>query len=675
MLEWIFGRKTHRRPERWEALQARFDKVSQATDLGVWFCDLPFGELTWNAKTKQHFWMPENARVTIEDFYEHIHPEDRERTRYAIEHSIEARQSYDIEYRTIRPAEPNQWKWIRAVGWTDYDASGKPTRFDGITLDLTEAKSREEKLKASEIRFRNLADSIPQIAWTTDAAGAMSYVNQNWTDYTGTKLEDIVQSGGIDLVHPDDREIVMLNWQAALSERKGFETEARLKSKSGEYEWFLMRGNAIKNSRGEVEHWFGTNTNIHDQRRSYEILKTINDVGQNISAELDLTSLVQAVTDAATKITGAEFGAFFYNELNEKGESYMLHTISGVPREAFAQFPMPRNTLVFEPTFRNLGVVRSNDITKDPRYGKSNPYYGMPKGHLPVVSYLAVSVVSRSGEVIGGLFFGHSKPGIFTAREEEIVKGLSAQAAIAIDNAKLFRASETAVRVRDEFLSIASHELQTPLTGLSLSIQLRLRDLKRNNAEAFSQEKLEKIFLDQEAFLKRLNRLVNDILDVSRMTKGKIEFHKERFDLSEAVSELVERFQVTTDAQGVALTLHCQPALVGVWDRFRIEQALLNLLTNAIRYGNKKPIHVEVLKEGALAVVKVKDHGMGIHAKDQGRIFNRFERAISKNEVSGLGLGLFITDEIVKAHEGNIRVVSSPGQGAEFIVSLPLSGE
>ena len=133
-----------------------------------------------------------------------------------------------------------------------------------------------------------------------------------------------------------------------------------------------------------------------------------------MASDLDRDKVVQAVTDAATELTTAEFGAFFYNVINEAGESYTLYTISGVPREAFSKFPMPRNTEVFEPTFKGIGVVRSADITKDPRYGHNPPYHGMPPGHLPVRSYLAVPVKGRSGNVIGGLFFGHSEPGRFS---------------------------------------------------------------------------------------------------------------------------------------------------------------------------------------------------------------------------------------------------------------------
>jgi two-component sensor histidine kinase len=183
-------------------------------------------------------------------------------------------------------------------------------------------------------------------------------------------------------------------------------------------------------------------------REDAQILEALYRVGATVSAELDLGRAVQVVTDAATELTGAAFGSFFYNVLDERGESYMLYTLSGVPRDAFSKFPMPRNTAVFGPTFRGEGIVRSDDITKDPRYGKNDPHRGMPEGHLPVRSYLAAPVVSRSGEVLGGLFFGHPEPGVFTERAERILAGIAPQAAIAIDNARLYQAAQLEIAER-----------------------------------------------------------------------------------------------------------------------------------------------------------------------------------------------------------------------------------
>lgn len=184
---------------------------------------------------------------------------------------------------------------------------------------------------------------------------------------------------------------------------------------------------------------------LNDQKR---LLETLNRTGAGVAAELDQEALVQMVTDAGVELTGAQFGAFFYNVSDDGEESYMLYALSGVDRSAFSNFPMPRKTEVFAQTFAGGGIVRSDDITADPRYGKNAPYEGMPEGHLPVRSYLAVPVVSRSGEVLGALFFGHADPARFSAHHEKLMDGLAGQAAIALDNAQLYRSAQREIEER-----------------------------------------------------------------------------------------------------------------------------------------------------------------------------------------------------------------------------------
>ena len=218
---------------------------------------------------------------------------------------------------------------------------------------------------------------------------------------------------------------------------------------------------------------------VLEAREESHTLDSLNRIGIAVAAEHDLQRLVQMVTDAGVELTHAAFGAFFYNIIDEKGEAYTLYTLSGVPREAFEKFPMPRNTAIFEPTFRGTATMRSADILADPRYGHNPPYNGMPKGHLPVRSYLAVPVMSRSGEVLGGLFFGHSQPGVFTARAERLITGLAAHTAVAIDNARLHAASQREIAAR----SVAEEELQRVNQNLEQRIEERAAELTASAAK------------------------------------------------------------------------------------------------------------------------------------------------------------------------------------------------
>ncbi|MBO0797272.1 MAG: GAF domain-containing protein, partial [Blastocatellia bacterium] len=343
-----------------------------------------------------------------------------------------------------------------------------------------------------------------------------------------------------------------------------------------------------------------------------EALETINKIGQMLSAELDLQQLVQALTDAGTEITDAQFGSFFYNVKDERGSFYKLYTLSGALRDHFANFPMPRVTELFAPTYRGDGVIRIDDVKKDPRYGKNLPFSGTPKGHLPVMSYLAVPVVSRSGEVIGALFFGHSRPGVFTERHERLVTGLAGQAAIAMDNARLYEAArkarqeaETANRLKDEFLATVSHELRTPLNAIfGWSRLLRTGRLDKANAS----HAVEIIVRNAKA----QEQIIEDILDVSRIITGKIRLTVSPIEIAPAIEAAIDSLRPTADARGVELlTMLDSGSNIVLGDTNRLQQVVWNLLSNAIKFspeGGRVQIVLQRIDSNHLEII-VSDTG------------------------------------------------------------------
>ncbi|VVM38252.1 hybrid sensor histidine kinase/response regulator [Pseudomonas fluorescens] len=231
---------------------------------------------------------------------------------------------------------------------------------------------------------------------------------------------------------------------------------------------------------------------------------------------------------------------------------------------------------------------------------------------------------------------------------------------------------EQAVRMRDDFMSIVAHEVRTPLNGLILETQLRKMHLARDNAAAFTLEKMHAMVDRDERQIKSLIRLIEDMLDVSRIRTGKLSIRPTRFDLSALVRNFLQNFAPQIDAAESAVTLDAEHPVEGNWDEFRIEQVISNLLTNALRYGAKSPINVKVYSENDQARVEVCDQGIGIGEENQKRIFQQFERVTAKHAVAGLGLGLFISEQIVTAHGGTITVESRIGEGALFRVCLPL---
>ncbi|MBB3527100.1 ATP-binding protein [Rhizobium sp. BK456] len=452
---------------------------------------------------------------------------------------------------------------------------------------------------------------------------------------------------------------------------------------------------------------------LRERTRALEIL---NRAGADLARANDLEKVVQLVTDAGVELTGAQFGAFFYNVINPSGESYMLYTLSGVPREAFSKFPMPRNTAVFAPTFLGEGIVRSADITQDSRYGKNEPRRGMPEGHLPVRSYLAVPVISRTGEVIGGLFFGHADIGVFDAASESGLAGLAGEAAVAIDNARLFDAAQRELQERRR----AEEALKELNANLEHLVKQKTEELTQN-AEALRQaQKLEAIGqltggvahdfnnllqiivgnldtltrnLPPEAG--RLRRAASQAMNGARraaaLTQRLLAFARRQpldpkpidtNSLIRGMSELLHRT--------LGEIYHIEVVLAaGLWkveaDPNELESALLNLAINArdaMPDGGKLTIetfnaqldeayassHAEVIP-GQYTAISVSDTGTGMDTETLSHVFEPF--FTTKDQGKGTGLGLSQVYGFVKQSKGHVKIYSEVGEGTTVKIYLP----
>jgi PAS domain S-box-containing protein len=457
---------------------------------------------------------------------------------------------------------------------------------------------------------------------------------------------------------------------------------------------------------------------VHDERLALEVL---NRAGSALAFETDLQRLVQIVTDAGVELSGAEFGAFFYNVTNDAGDSYMLYTLSGAPMEAFLKFEMPRNTELFAPTFSGEGIVRSDDITKDPRYGKNAPLKGMPEGHLPVRSYLAVPVVSRSRGIIGGLFFGHGMPGMFSERSERGLTGLAAEAAVAIDNARLSQDMRREISQRKQ----AQEALVELNATLEKQVSERTEQLRRNEEALRQSQKMEAVGqltggvahdfnnllqviignLDtlqrnlpiESARLQRAMRhAMNGARRAASLTQRLLAFSRRQaldpkpLDVNVLVNGLSEMIHRTLGEMIAVETV----LGAGLWrveaDPNELEAAILNLAVNArdampkggrltLETGNAHideayvAAHREVVA-GQYMVISVTDTGVGMDGKIVAQAFEPF--FTTKPVGKGTGLGLSQVYGFVKQSGGHVKIYSEVGQGTAVKIYLPrLTGE
>jgi PAS domain S-box-containing protein len=587
-----------------------------------------------------------------------------------------------------------------------------------------------EALRESEDHHRHAVELNPQVVWTSRPDGQLDHVAHRWMEWTGTTG---LGSSWADATHPEDQERSFAVWGQAISSGEPYDIEHRIRLINGDHHWMHSRAYPRRNASGAIVKWYGTTEDIHERKRAEEelrqsrdrlaaeshALEVLNRTGAQVAAELDVGRLVQLVVDAGVELTGAAFGAFFYGADAEDGQRMMLYALSGAPREAFSNFGMPRATQIFAPTFEGKGILRVDDITADPRYGHNAPYSGMPEGHPPVRSYLAVPVASRDGSVIGGLFFGHPDAGMFGERSEHAMAGLAAQAAIGLDNARLFQDAQREVAER--------RRTEDALRELNTTLEERVATAVEERAqieEALRQaQKMEAVGQLTGGIAHDFNNLLTGIMGSLELMQRKIQQGK--------ISEIDRYIHVaTTSADRAAALTHrllafsrrqpldprtVEPArLIGsmedllrrtmgeaieieirtapdAWpalcDPHQLESAILNLAINArdampdggllvIEIGNVDLNQATLAEQrdvapGQYVCISVSDTGTGMTPDVISRAFEPF--FTTKPLGQGTGLGLSMIYGFARQSLGGVRIESQPGQGSTIRIYLPRS--
>jgi PAS domain S-box-containing protein len=502
------------------------------------------------------------------------------------------------------------------------NAQGLVTGVLAVIFDVTGLVQARDKAINSEARLQTLAATIPQIAWRTDVQGLATYFNLNWMMKTGKELEDSLGDKWIEVIHPEDRESTLTQWKKALAGEEEYHVEYRIRMADGSYRWHLARAVPVLNKSGHILEWIGAATDIDDQKRAkleYERSVDVSPAILWITGQDGSCSYLSKQWFEFTGQTEEEALGYGWLEMTHPDDKKRTHDIYKTANDSQKPFYAEYRLKTKDGSYR-WAIDAGN-----PRYDHNGNYLGYA----------------------GSVFDIHD----LKTYEVEL---------------------REALRSRDEFLSIASHELKTPLTSLKIQSQLQQRLLKRKDPRVYSEENITEIVQLMDKQVSKLSRLVDDMLDVARIRSGHLRIQREEFDMHTLVLEVMDRLkgQFEDSRSPIPVTI-VEGDVKGCWDRLRIEQVVINLLTNALRYGNKKEVEVRILDKKESVCLEVLDHGIGISEGSKIRIFDRFERSINSNEVSGLGLGLFITKQIVLSHQGKVWVESELGKGSCFYVELP----
>jgi PAS domain S-box-containing protein len=679
---------------------SRLQVALAAGRLGDWRWDAASDLVTLGERSAAIFGLPAETPLDWNALRARLDPSDREAVRRAVLQAFAGQSDLDLECRLLD--EGGEARWVALVGRADY---AEPSRREsvlgltGVAQDISTRKAAEDTLRQSEEVLRALANTIPQLAWMAQADGAIVWFNERWFNYTGTTPDQVVGSGWQSTCEPSVLPAVMERWRATIRSGNPFEMEYPIRGADGKYRWFLTRVNPVRDRHGLVARWFGTNTDVDEVKRAEQalreeshVLELLNSTGSALASTRDLRSLLQAAADAATGIAGARHGAFLYHgREGTDGKLFSLYTVSGASTAEFEPFGETGPTALFAPGLADQAVVRADDITQDQRFQGVSPF-GLPAGHPPVRSYLAVPVVAHSGEVLGTMFFGHPEPGVFTERTERIVSGIAAQAAVAIDNARLYEAAQRAAeerkvllenerlarldaertsQMKDEFLATLSHELRTPLSAILGWAQV----LRRGGRD---QNDLQKGLQTIERNARAQAQLIEDLLDMSRITSGNVLLDMQAVAPAGFIDAAIETVRPAADAKNIRIEKHYvdDPGTIA-GDPARLQQVVWNLLSNAIKFTPRDGlVEIVLARSDNNVAITVRDNGAGIKPEFITHVFERFRQADASmtRRHGGLGLGLAIVKHLIEQHGGTVRAESAgEGRGSSFTIELPLA--
>lgn len=602
-----------------------------------------------------------------------VHPDDRERTRACWRAAIAEKGIYDLEYRLRR--HDGEYHWHKSRGVPIRDAQGEVVKWFGTDTDIEDQKRAVEELKRSEARFRHLANAMPQIVFTARPDGSADFFNRRWHDYTGLPEGEVSAESWLTALHPDDCTPCVTEFEHRHQRGEPFEMELRLREgRTGSYRWHLARTVPIRDGSGNITAWYGTSTDIHDRKSAEDATKFLAAASASLAAVVDYESTLQKVASLAVPHF-ADWSAV--DIAQPDGSLRRLAVVHRDPEQVRVAQELGRR---YPPDPEAGGGIGFVFRTGQPEIMTHVADELLVKGavddeHLRLMralrlrSYICVPLLV-TGKTLGVLTFATSLSGrAYTSADLTIAHDLAHRAAIAVENARLYHELREADRLKDEFLAMLAHELRNPLAPVRNAIYI----MKQPTTTLGLNEQVLDI---AERQVDHMARLLDDLLDVSRISRGRIELRLEPVDVSAIIHRTVEAVRPFIESRRHDVTVSL-PALP-LWtraDATRLEQVLTNLLNNAAKYTDPGgQIRVSAELESGHVVLRVRDNGVGLAPEMVPRVFHLFVQAQRRLDRAqgGVGIGLTLVKRLVEMHGGTVEAQSSGiGRGSEFIVRLP----
>jgi PAS domain S-box-containing protein len=650
-------------------------EAQEVAHIGIWDWNLDEPVVNWSSVLYRIYGVtPQEYTPSYAGYLQKVHPDDRERVRHTLERVFKEHISFSLDEQILRP--DGSIRHLHTWGHPVLDSHGKLIRMIGVCQDVTERKLAEEKLHQSEERYRSIVETAEEGIWLINEESITVFVNQKMADMFGYTVDEMIGKHIFFFMNEEQQvkaKIYLARRRQGLREHFDF----NFYKKDGSKIWTTIATNPLYGKNGKYSGALAVVNEI-TQRKEMEILLTAQrDIFEFLATSGSLTGALDILVRAIETIMDGVIASVLL--LDEEGKHLLIGAAPNLPdaynRAVHGSAIGPAAGCCGTSAYRGELVI-VEDIEKDPLWVDYRQM-ALPHGLRACWSH---PIFSKDCKVLGTFAMYFHEVRRPKESELQLVRDVTSAAALAIQHmrtrdslAKALIESQKSVQLREDFIAIASHELRTPLTPLKMQAQLMKRYLAEGIASDPAKiENLKNLATGVDWQTDRLSKLTDDLLNAARIGASELLLDRQECDLSKIVQDVVKLYAEEIKKAKCRVELQIEPHVVGKWDQLQLERVVVNLLSNSLKYGCSKPIEISVMRKDKMAIFQVRDQGIGITKEDQSKLFERFQRAASLRHYGGLGLGLYISQEIVRAHGGTIQLKSELGQGSCFTVKLPL---